>query len=90
MLVVELLLDAVRPQAGDLAAHVEARLVDRVAEVLAGVTTDDQRPPPRPVAAADWLASPSTITVPDIMFSATPTPQLPATRTVASWFMPAQ
>ena len=34
--------------------------------------------PPRPVAPADWLASPSTTTVPDIMFSATPTPQLPA------------
>ncbi len=46
--------------------------------------------PPRAVAPADWLALPSTITVPDIMFSATPTPQLPCTRTVASLFMPAQ
>ena len=32
------------------------------------------RSPPRPVAPADWLALPSTTTVPDIMFSATPTP----------------
>ena len=46
--------------------------------------------PPRALAAADWLALPSTMTVPDIMFSATPTPQLPCTRTVASWFIPAQ
>ncbi len=48
------------------------------------------RSPPRPVAPAYWLASPSTITVPDIMFSATPGPALPATRTVARWFIPAQ
>jgi hypothetical protein len=46
--------------------------------------------PPRPVAPADWLALPSTITDPDMMFSATPTPQLPCTRTTACWFMPAQ
>ncbi len=46
--------------------------------------------PPRPVAAAAWLASPATITVPDMMFSATPTPQLPPMRTVASLFIPAQ
>ena len=46
--------------------------------------------PPRAVAPADWLAKPSTITRPDIMFSATPTPQLPRTRTVARWFIPAQ
>ena len=46
--------------------------------------------PPRAVAPADWLALPSTITVPDIMFSATPTPQLPCIRTVACLFMPAQ
>ena len=46
--------------------------------------------PPRPVAPADWLALPSTSTEPDIMFSATPTPQLPCTRTTACWFMPAQ
>ena len=45
--------------------------------------------PPRPVAPADWLALPSTTTVPDMMFSATPVPQLPWTRTVASLFMPA-
>ena len=44
--------------------------------------------PPRAVAPADWLALPSTITVPDIMFSATPTPQLPWIRTAACWFMP--
>ena len=37
--------------------------------------------PPRPLAPADWLASPATTTFPDIMFSATPTPQLPAIRT---------
>ena len=30
--------------------------------------------PPRPVAPADWLALPSTTTVPDMMFSATPDP----------------
>ena len=30
--------------------------------------------PPRPVAPADWLALPSTITAPDMMFSARPTP----------------
>ena len=46
--------------------------------------------PPRPVAPADWLALPATTTRPDIMFSATPTPQLPATLTVASLFIPAQ
>ena len=46
--------------------------------------------PPRAVAPAAWLAEPSTTTVPDIMFSATPTPQLPRTRTVARLFMPAQ
>ena len=48
------------------------------------------RVPPRPVAPADWLVSPATITCPDMMFSATPVPALPATRTVASLFMPAQ
>ncbi len=46
--------------------------------------------PPRAVAPAAWLAEPSTMTVPDIMFSATPTPQLPRTRIVARLFMPAQ
>ena len=46
--------------------------------------------PPRPVAPADWLASPATWTKPDIMFSATPTPALPWISTVASLFMPAQ
>ena len=46
--------------------------------------------PPRPVAPADWLALPSTTTAPDIMFSASPTPALPCTRTVACLFMPAQ
>jgi hypothetical protein len=46
--------------------------------------------PPRPVAPADCEALPSTITVPDMMFSATPTPAFPCTRTVASLFMPAQ
>jgi hypothetical protein len=48
------------------------------------------RSPPRPVAPAAWLASPETQTSPDIMFSATPTPTLPATLTVACLFMPAQ
>ena len=43
------------------------------AEALPSITSS----PPRPVAPADWLASPSTIDVPDMMFSATPTPQLP-------------
>ena len=46
--------------------------------------------PPRPVAPADCDALPSTITAPDMMFSAQPTPTLPCTRTVASLFMPAQ
>ena len=39
--------------------------------------------PPRAVAPADWEASPRTRTSPDIMFSATPTPALPSTTTVA-------
>ena len=46
--------------------------------------------PPRPVAPAYWLASPSMITVPDIMFSATPGPADPLIRIVACLFMPAQ
>ena len=46
--------------------------------------------PPWAVAPAAWLALPSTVTRPDIMFSATPCPALPVTRTVACWFMPAQ
>ena len=46
--------------------------------------------PPRPVAPADCDALPSTITAPDMMFSAQPTPTLPCTRTVACLFMPAQ
>ena len=46
--------------------------------------------PPRPVAPAYWLASPSTMTVPDIMFSATPGPAEPLMCTVACLFMPAQ
>ena len=46
--------------------------------------------PPRPVAPAAWLALPSTTIVPDMMFSATPTPQWPCTRTVARLFIPAQ
>ena len=45
--------------------------------------------PPRPVAPAEARAAADT-TVPDMMFSATPTPALPCTRTVACWFMPAQ
>jgi hypothetical protein len=48
------------------------------------------RMPPRPVAPADWLAFPSTITLPDIKFSAIPVEVLPCTRTVASLFIPAQ
>ena len=46
--------------------------------------------PPRPVAPADWLTLPSTITRPDMRFSAIPVLALPCTRTVASLFMPAQ
>jgi hypothetical protein len=46
--------------------------------------------PPRAVAPADCEALPSTTTTPDIMFSATPTPQFPRTRIEASLFMPAQ
>ena len=46
--------------------------------------------PPCALAPADWLALPSTTTVPDIMFSARPVPALPCTRTVARLFMPAQ
>ena len=46
--------------------------------------------PPLPVAPADWLASPFTVTRPDIMFSATPGPAEPCTVTAASRFMPAQ
>ena len=42
MLVAHLLLDAVGAEARDLAADVDPRLVDRVAEVLAGVAADDQ------------------------------------------------
>ena len=43
MLVAQLLLDAVGAEARDRAADVEARLVDRVAERLAGVAADDER-----------------------------------------------
>ena len=46
--------------------------------------------PPRPVAPAYWLASPSITTVPDIIFSATPGPAEPSTVMLASLFMPAQ
>ena len=46
--------------------------------------------PPCPVAPAYWLASPSTTTLPDIMFSAVPGPAEPWIFTVACWFMPAQ
>ena len=46
--------------------------------------------PPRPVAPADWLALPSTQTFPETMFSASPVPALPRTRTVACLFIPAQ
>ena len=42
MLVAQLLLDAVRAEARDRAAHVEPRLVDRVAERLARVAADDE------------------------------------------------
>src|SRR5690606_17080250 len=38
------LLDAVRTEAGNLAAHVQPRLVDRVAEMMTGVTTDYEHP----------------------------------------------
>ena len=40
--------------------------------------------PPRPVAPAYWLASPFTMTLPAIMFSATPGPAEPCTVTVAA------
>ena len=46
--------------------------------------------PPRPVAPAYWLASPSMTTVPDIMFSATPGPAEPVTWIFACLFMPPQ
>src|SRR5919108_6553244 len=42
MLVAKLLLDAVGAETGDLAADVDARLVDRVSERLAGVPADDE------------------------------------------------
>ena len=48
------------------------------------------RRPPRPVAPAYWLASPSTTTTPDIMFSATPGPAEPWTVIAPPSFMPAQ
>src|ERR1043165_6176004 len=40
----EVLLHAVGAEAGDGAAHVDVRLVDRVAERLAGVAADDEPP----------------------------------------------
>ncbi|NIB33435.1 hypothetical protein HBB16_19515 [Pseudonocardia sp. MCCB 268] len=43
--------------------------------------------PPCAVAPADWKASPHTRTFPDIMFSATPGPTEPSTRTVPPWFI---
>ena len=46
--------------------------------------------PPWAVAPADCEASPVTRTIPDIMFSATPVPALPAIVMLACWFMPAQ
>ena len=46
--------------------------------------------PPWALAPADWLALRVTSTRPDIMFSATPTPALPSTRTCACSFIPAQ
>ena len=55
-------------------------------EALPSITSS----PPCPVAPADCDASPWTRTAPDIMFSATPTPTLPCTVTVAPSFMPAQ
>ena len=42
-------------------------------EALPSIT----RSPPLPVAPAYWLASPFTVTRPDIMFSATPGPAEP-------------
>ena len=42
MLVAQLLLDAVGAEARDRAAHVDARLVDRVAERVARVAADDE------------------------------------------------
>ena len=42
VLVAHLLLDAVGAEPGDRAAHVEPRLVDRVAERIAGVAADDE------------------------------------------------
>ena len=46
--------------------------------------------PPWPDAPAYCEASPFTRTAPDIMFSATPTPALPLTMTLALLFIPAQ
>jgi hypothetical protein len=42
------------------------------------------------VAPADWLTLPSTVTRPDIMFSAIPVDAFPCTCTWASLFIPAQ
>ena len=42
--VAQLLLDAVGAEAGDRAAHVDVRLVHRVAERLAGVAEHDEPP----------------------------------------------
>lgn len=44
--------------------------------------------PPWPVAAADWDASPFTWTLPDMMFSASPTPALPLMVTSPFWCIP--
>ena len=49
------------------------------AEALPSMTSS----PPCAVAPADWLASPCTCTMPDIMFSATPVPALPLMMIVA-------
>ena len=78
-----------RAHVPDRAAHDDVGALERDAAARRGVAVDDEQPTAR-VAPAAWLAAPSTMTLPDIMFSATPTPQLPRTRMVACLFMPAQ
>ena len=80
--------------------HERARMAHRSADDDVGALQRDATPrsriaadynsPPCAVAPAACPARPATSTLPDIMFSATPTPTVPWTRTVASWFMPAQ
>jgi hypothetical protein len=71
----------------DVAMHDDVDALHRDAAARRGIALDDQQPA-APVAPAYWLASPSMMTVPDIMFSATPGPAEPLMRIVACLFMP--